>query len=138
FRYLENLEATGGVTAELGTRARARGDRLIADQRRVRIEGTPARLALPVFECRAAWIEYDIETMLISTSKGELWPGPGGGDQNWSITYDSLRPHQQPDDTIMALGNPVLRQGDMEAHADWVLFWIDRDEWQKRGELVMR
>lgn len=136
-RDLESVEAWEGFTAELGTRVRARGDRLVADPHRARMEGAPARLSTPVFECRSAWIECAIDTMLISTASGEIGPSPESKDQSWSITYDSLRPHEQPDDTIMALHNPVMRDGEWETRAEWLLCWIDRDEWQKTGELVM-
>lgn len=136
-RDLESIEAWQGFTAEFGSRARAQGERLFADGRHVRVEGTPARMVLPIFECRSAWIEYDIATMLISTAKGDLLPSPGSKEKDWSLSYSALYPVEQPDNTIMVLRDPVLRRAEMEARAGWLMFWIDRDEWQQHGDRVM-
>jgi hypothetical protein len=136
-RDVESIEASEGFTAELGGEMRAQGEHMVANSRRMRMEGAPAKLVLPVFECRSKWIQYDVETMLISTDNGDLVPGPSSKDQDWTLTYSSLRPLEQPDNTIMVVRDPVFRRGEMEAHAEWLLFWIDRDEWQKYGDLVM-
>lgn len=135
---VDSIEAWEGFQAVLGARVRAEGERLFSDMRRVRMEGSLAKLTLPVCECRSDWIEYELATMLFSTGKGELRPAPGGTQSEWLLTYDSLRPREEVDNTIMAVRNPLLRSGDVEAHADWLLLWIDRDEWQQNRERALQ
>jgi hypothetical protein len=135
---VETIEAWEGFQAVLGTHARAEGERMFSDLRRVRMEGSLAKLTLPVCECRSDWIEYDIASMLFSTGKGELRPPPGSTQPEWSLAYDSLSPREEVDNTIMATRNPLLRSGDLEARAEWMLLWIDRDEWQQNRERALQ
>ncbi len=134
------IEATGGFTATLQDRARAIGDTLRGNADTTRIEGSPARLELvaragAVLE--SSWIQYDAENLLLSSDKGKLTP-VGGAADSWSVTYESLQPFARGESTILVLRNPRFRQGEKEMRALWALFWVDRDEWRKRGEKVMR
>ncbi|MBK7878763.1 MAG: hypothetical protein IPJ77_24150 [Planctomycetes bacterium] len=138
---IEWIEATGGFTAMLADRARAVGDTLRGNADTTRIEGSPARLELvaragAVLE--SSWIQYDAENLLLSTDKGKLTPVSETGEELWSVTYESLQPFARGENTILVLRNPRFRQGEKEVRALWALFWVDRDEWRKRGEKVVR
>lgn len=138
---VEVIEASDGFSAVLADRARAIGRTMRGNSRRVRIEGEPARLEIKertgaVLE--SAWIQYDSENLLLSTDKGTLTPEIKPGEEPWSVTYESLQPFARGENTILVLRNPLFRQGENQVRSLWALFWVDRDEWRKRGEKVMQ
>ena len=133
-----SFEASGGFDAHFGARAHAQGDRLIGNPRRVRIEGQPGRLELPAAVLESAWIEYELDNMLLASDKGVLRPRlVTPGEPAWSINYASLQPFDQGDTTILVLRDPFIRHGLDEVRAEWMLFWVDREEWRRNGQNVL-
>ncbi|MCY2959794.1 MAG: hypothetical protein NTY35_06475 [Planctomycetota bacterium] len=137
-KRVKNLLAQGGFEARMGSRGTARGEKLEGVPGRVRFEGRPAELALMDAEWRAPWIEYDMANMLLATDKGEITSRPGADGTSWSLSYDSMQPFDQGDTTILVLRNPRLRYGSTQLFADWTLFWVDRDEWQRSGKRAIK
>lgn len=135
---VRNLVAQGGFEARMGSRGVARGEKLEGVPGQVRFEGRPAELAVLDAEWRAPWIEYDMTNMLLATGKGEISSRPGADGTSWSMAYDSMQPFDQGDTTILVLRNPRLRYGSTQLFADWTLFWVDRDEWQRTGRQTIR
>ncbi|MBL8863629.1 MAG: hypothetical protein JNK02_16690 [Planctomycetes bacterium] len=135
---VRNLVAQGGFEARMGSRGIARGERLEGVPGQVRLEGRPASLAVLDAEWRAPWIEYDMTNMLLATDRGEIASRPGAEGTSWSLAYDSMQPFDQGDATILVLRNPRLRYGSTQLFADWSLFWVDRDEWQRSGRQAIR
>ncbi|MBI5363523.1 MAG: hypothetical protein HZA53_10125 [Planctomycetes bacterium] len=138
---IELIEATGGFTAELADRARAVGDTLRGNAKQTRIEGSPARLELVArmgAMLESAWIQYDAENLLLATDRGRLVPVTADARDAWSVTYESLQPFARGENTILVLRNPRMRQGEKEVRALWALFWVDREEWRRRGEKAMK
>ena len=136
---VEMVQAWDGVAAKLGERASAKGRTLDGKQGKIRLEGTaeePAELALGPIALRSGWIEYDAENMLLATDKGEILP-PQGQGETWRINYEALQPFTREDKSILALRNPVYRSGDAEVRALWMLFWLDRAEWQRSGRKAL-
>lgn len=135
---VRNLVALGGFEARMGSRGVARGEKLEGVPGHVRFEGRPAELSVLDAEWRAPWIEYDMTNMLLATDKGEIVSRPGADGTSWSLAYDSMQPFDQGDTTILVLRNPRLRYGSTQLFADWTLFWVDRDEWQRRGRKAIK
>lgn len=128
----EVVQAWDGFDARLGARGRARGTRLESKAGTIRLEGQPAELALGPIVMRSAWIEYGTENMLLATDKGVIGPAEDGAVP-WTITYEALQPFDREEKTILALRNPVFREGVVEMRASWMLFWVDREEWRRSG-----
>lgn len=135
---VRNLVAQGGFEARMGSRGVARGEKLEGVPGQVRFEGRPAELAVLDAEWKAPWIEYDMTNMLLATDKGEITSRPGAEGTSWSLAYDSMQPFDQGDTTILVLRNPRLRYGSTQLAADWTLFWVDRDEWQRSGRQAIK
>ncbi len=135
---VRNLIALGGFEARMGERGVARGEKLEGVPGHVRFEGRPAELAVLDAVWRAPWIEYDTENLLLATDKGEITSRPGAEGTSWSLAYDSMQPFDQGDTTILVLRNPRLRFGSTQMFADWTLFWVDRDEWQRSGRRAIK
>ena len=135
---VRNIVAQGGFEARMGSRGVARGEKLEGVPGQVRFEGRPAELTVLDAEWRAPWIEYDMTNMLLATDKGEIVSRPGAEGTSWSLAYDSMQPFDQGDTTILVLRNPRLRYGSTQLFADWTLFWVDRDEWQRRGKKAIK
>jgi len=128
----EIIQAWDGFDARLGVRGRVKGTRIESRAGTVRLEGQPAELVIGPIVVRSAWIEYGTENMLLATDKGVIGPAVEEADP-WTITYEALQPFDKEDKTILALRNPVFVQGEDEARASWMLFWIDREEWRRSG-----
>jgi hypothetical protein len=135
---VRNLVAQGGFEARMGARGVARGEKLEGVPGHVRFEGRPAELAVFDAEWHAPWIEYDTENMLLASDKGEVTSRPGAEGTSWSLAYDSMQPFDQGDTTILVLRNPRLRFGSTQLFADWTLFWVDRDQWQRSGRQAIK
>lgn len=135
---VRNLVAQGGFEARMGSRGIARGEKLEGVPGQVRFEGRPAELSVLDAEWRAPWIEYDMKNMLLATDKGEIVSRPGAEGTSWSLAYDSMQPFDQGDTTILVLRNPRLRYGSTQLFADWTLFWVDRDQWQRSGKKAIK
>lgn len=135
---IHEVRATGGFVAILGDRASARGETLFGTQAKTRIEGAPAQLTLPGARLESAWIQYDAENLLLSSDKGVLEPTLAEGETPWKITYESLQPFARGENTILVLRNPLFSQDVTQLRAAWALFWVDRDEWRRRGQAAMR
>lgn len=136
FQY-ESIDAAGGFDAGLAERARAQGEKLTGVGGNLRIEGQPALLVLDDIEAESSWIEYDLANMLLATDRGTLRPSKRSTSGDWSLTYESMKPFDRVDSTILVMRNPVLRQGSDEMRADWTLLWVDRDEWIKSTQKVL-
>lgn len=136
FQY-ESIEASGGFDAGLAERAHAHGEKLSGVGGHVRIDGEPARLVLDEIEGESSWIEYDMTNMLLATDRGTLRPSRRTAGADWTLTYESMKPFDQGDTTILVMRNPVFRRDGDEMRADWTLFWVDRDEWIERTHKVL-
>ncbi|MFN0006795.1 MAG: hypothetical protein ACKVXR_02715 [Planctomycetota bacterium] len=128
----EVIQAWDGFDARLGIRGRVMGTRIESKAGTIRLEGQPAELHIGPVAVRSAWIEYGTENMLLATDKGVIGPVEGGAVP-WSITYEALQPFDREDKTILALRNPVYVKAEDEIRASWMLFWVDREEWQRSG-----
>lgn len=126
------IQAWDGFDARLGVRGRVKGSRIESKAGTIRLEGQPAELILGPIAVRSAWIEYTSENMLLATDKGVIGPAEDDPDP-WSITYEALQPFDKEEKTILALRNPIFVQGEDEARASWMLFWVDREEWRRSG-----
>lgn len=80
---IKGLSAQGDVEFQYGPALRALGDSFAirAEQRRVRIEGRPARVFQNALEWEGDWFEYDLVVHVLSSGKARLRPRPGGSDQ---------------------------------------------------------
>ncbi len=134
---ITSLETRGGFHAQLGDRLEARGDRLDGTPKHVSIEGTPARLMMLDAEWQSARIDYEMTNMLLSTDPGSMRSRVGSPGPSWSLDYESMQPFDRDDRTILVLRNPRLRTGSKQLFADWMLFWVDRNEWRKSGTHTM-
>lgn len=132
-----SVDAEGGFLARLGRRMSARGESMNAVPGRVRIVGAPAQLELLSAEWQSTSIEYDLTNMLLSTDTGTVRARIGSPGASWSIDYESMQPFDQDDDTILVLRNPRVRFASLQMRADWMLFWVDRDQWRKSGLAVV-
>lgn len=138
---LQSVHAWNGFKASFGRRAEARGEEMTAREGRVRIEGKGEKLAQLVFAqavWESAWIQFELENLLLATDKGRLRPNDPEGKERWSVSYESLQPFDRGENTILVLRNPLFREENNEVRADWTLFWVDRDEWTKRGGTALR
>jgi hypothetical protein len=121
-----------------GPRGRASGETLSGNLQRLRIEGRPATLEYLDSVWESNWIEYDADHFLLATDRGRLRSREQELPTSWSIQYESLQPFAQGDTTILVLRNPVMRQEATVVRADWMLFWVNRVEWLRSGERVLK
>ena len=106
-----------------------RGEILQADYRYLRMEGRPAELDVQGFLWESDNLTYDVQRVLVTTDQGRLIGAADSEWAGWTAAYESLRPFETPDSTIMVMRNPVLRSGEEEVRGQWALFWVDRSEW---------
>jgi len=106
-RDLTSAVATGGVRVQLGERFELRGDRLEGAQGRLRLEGHPALLEVDDTIWESAWIEYDPLNMLLATARGTIRARDQRDPEAWSVEYESLKPFEHEDTSILVLHNPT-------------------------------
>ena len=128
---IRHLVAWGGFDLRYGRDVRGTGDLLEVHPERLRMEGSPARFDVGTMAWESPVIEYDPVRVLVTTDRGRLTSGATGRYAGWTIEYESLKPFEEADSTIVALRNPKLTFENRELRAGWALLWIDRDEWQK-------
>ena len=137
-RDLASAVANGSVRVQLGERFELRGDRLEGAQGRLRVEGHPAMLAVDDTIWESAWIEYDPLNMLLATARGTIRARDQRDPEAWSVEYESLKPFDYEDTSVLVLHNPTIRQQRKELSATWALFWVDREEWRSNTQGTMR
>ncbi|MBK7642675.1 MAG: hypothetical protein IPJ19_06425 [Planctomycetes bacterium] len=135
---LANARAEGAVRVQLGEKLELRGDKLEGKNGQLRVEGHPAVLEVEDAIWESAWIQYDPVNMLLETARGTIRARDQRDPQAWTVEYESLRPFDQEDTSILVLHNPVFRQQRKELRATWALFWIDREEWRANTRGAMR
>ncbi len=135
---VRQISASKNFVAVLGKDANAQGETLVGTPARTRIEGNPAQLTLPGAHLESSWIQYDAENLLLSSDKGVLEPSADADKTPWKVTYESLQPFARGENTILVLRNPLFSQEETQLRASWALFWVDRDEWRRKGEAAMR
>lgn len=86
------------------------------------------------FEWESTGIEFDVVDVLLTTEQGTIRAADDTEMAGWTVRYESLRPFPREDDTILALRGAVCSNGVEELRADWMLFWLDRDEWRRSAE----
>jgi len=126
--------AWDGIRIESGVDQTAVADLLYLDYRRLRLEGSPAVFNLRGFEWESTGIEFDIVDVLLTTEQGTIRAADDTEMAGWTVRYESLRPFPRDDDTILALRGAVCSNGVEQLRADWMLFWLDRDEWRRSAE----
>jgi len=141
---IDLLEARGGFEAKLGDRMQASGRKLSARNGHVRLEGAPARFRVSDIAWESDWIELDSNNLLVGTGRGML--RPQSGEEDWTLTYESMQPFDDVDATMLVLRNPIFRSGGAdgsegvdrrEVRAAWALFWLDKSGWTRStGELI--
>ena len=113
------------------------GDRMIATDEKLRLEGGPAHLETAAFGWTSGWIEFSIRDEVVTTGSGSITPAVTAQDQGWKIRYESLQPFQEGEVTILALRNVLVTRGEGTLRSNWALFWIDNEEWQKADNPLM-
>lgn len=126
---INDLVAWDGFVLTMEDDLVGRGEILQADYRFLRMEGRPAVLDVRGFLWESDNLTYDVQRVLVTTDQGRLLGAPDSEWEGWTASYESLRPFETPDSTIMVMRNPVLRSGPEEIRAQWALFWVDRGEW---------
>lgn len=131
---VRDVVAWDGIRIQMGTDQSARADLLFLDYRKLRLEGSPAVFSLRGFEWESTGIEFDVVDVLLSTEQGTIRAADDTEMAGWTVRYESLRPFPREDDTILALRGAVCSNGIEQLRADWMLFWLDRDEWRRSAE----
>lgn len=131
---VREVVAWDGIRIELGAEQNAVADLLYLDYRRLRLEGSPAVFNLRGFEWESTGIEFDVVDVLLTTEQGTIRAADDTDMAGWTMRYESLRPFPREDDTILALRGAVCSNGIEQLRADWMLFWLDRDEWRRSAE----
>jgi hypothetical protein len=131
---VREVVAWDGIRIESGPDQTAVADLLYLDYRRLRLEGSPAVFNLRGFEWESTGIEFDVVDVLLTTEQGTIRAADDTEMAGWTMRYESLRPFPREDDTILALRGAVCSNGVEQLRADWMLFWLDRDEWRRSAE----
>lgn len=131
---VREVVAWNGIEIQVGDDQRARADLLYLDYRTLRLEGAPAVFDLRGFTWESSGMEFDVYDVLLSTEQGTIRAAEDTDLAGWTVRYESMEPFPREDDTILALRNAVCSNGTEQVRADWMLFWVDRDEWRRSAE----
>lgn len=135
---LESVVAIGNLSVHFNEDLSGTGDRMVATDDKLRLEGRPAHLQTAAFAWESGWIEFSIRDEVVTTGSGTLSPAVNSPDQGWQIRYESLQPFQEGEVTILALRNVLVTRGESTLRSNWALFWIDNEEWKKADNPLMK
>ncbi len=124
---LSRLEAWGGFSLWFQRGMQAAGARLEADagETRVRMTGSPVQVHVPGAYWTAKSFEVDPEVGSIRATRGSLRLEVEGDVSPWTLTYESIEPRVQRDETIQIVSRPVFIDDQRVVRADWAMLWID-------------
>lgn len=135
---IKSMVAQGNLSARFNEELSGTGDRLIAMDDRLRLEGNPAHLATADFAWESKWVEVTLRDEVITTGPGVIVPLDPAAEKAWQIRYESLQPFREGEATVLALRNLVVTQGEHTLRSNWALFWIDDEERAKVNNPLMR
>ena len=134
---LKSVIAEGNLTVEFNEELRGFGDRMVATNETLKLEGRPAHLETAAFAWESGWTEFSFRDESITTGPGLIVPRQEDAGQDWKIRYESLQPFQEGEVTVLALRNVLVTQKDKTLRSNWALFWIDNEERQKADNPLM-
>lgn len=130
---LQDLTAWGGFTARAGASMSAQGDYLEIDRETglLNIVGDPVILGREGLSWESSWFELNLRTAFMQSGPGSMTSGETEEGGGWSLSYTSLEPVENPDETIQIMREPRMLLGERELRASWALLWMDTREWSK-------
>ncbi len=125
---LESVVAQGNLTVVFNEQLRGTGDRMVATNDQLRLEGRRAHLETAAYAWESRWIEFSFTDEIVTTGRGLIVPRTDDPNQGWKIDYESLQPFQEGEVTVLALRNVQVTQNQKTLRSNWALFWIDNEE----------
>ncbi len=124
---LSRLEAWEGFSLRFDRGMEANGERLEVDRedRKVRMTGNPVQVQVPGANWTAKEFEIDPEIGSVRASAGSLRLVTPSGVSPWTLSYESIEPRIDRDETIQVVRRPIFVDGLRVMRADWAVFWID-------------
>ncbi|MFT7484407.1 MAG: hypothetical protein ACI9F9_000247 [Candidatus Paceibacteria bacterium] len=134
---VDELVAWDGFKLELEGALTGTGEVFQAGYDLLRFEGRPAKMEVQGYVWEASNILYDVPRVLVTTDQGRFFAAEGSEAAGWEATYESLRPFEDEDSTMMVMRNLTLRNAGSEVRANWATFWLDREEWLDKTQRWM-
>ena len=134
---LQGLEASGGFEARYGN-LYVKAESISTTGTTLKLTGwrdEPAVLEYAGMTVEATWLHFHTEEYLVTAGRGILRSAPG--PDAWSLSFASIEPRLQADESMVVIASPRLVRGRDEARADWVSLWLLRDAWRAMGRSAM-
>lgn len=133
--------AWGGFQAVLADQGTARGDSLLLDRaaNRVTIRGTPAEFDRGGQRLRTDWLELELDTGFLRSSRG-TWVPLEESEGAYVVSFESMEPVDGLDSRVQVVREIKLVEPakQREIRAAWALLWLDEERLRRLSAKALR